>query len=162
MKKKNIRTIQRKHLNTNDYQFISLSLFYSECCCKSDKTLTTLESSNISTITGSSSNANFNGPQSETTMPPNYDEIDPPPSYATLFPANGQKSHDVESTSAVQPTDNSSGDSSQGGVDVAIVTAADAACPTSNAMANGSSSSSSNSSSITASSPSLPSSSMSS
>lgn len=89
-----------------------LSLFCSECCCKSDKTqiLTTLDPSNISPITGSNTNAAFNGTQPETTLPPNYDEIDPPPSYATLFPGNKAFS-DTESSSTSQLPANSSSNS---------------------------------------------------
>ncbi|XP_055320973.1 uncharacterized protein LOC129577614 isoform X2 [Sitodiplosis mosellana] len=106
----------------------------------------------VCVLWGSSSNANFNGPQPETTLPPNYDEIDPPPSYATLFPGN--KSVDAESTSSAQPTANSlSNDATQGGVEVVV-----APCAASDAMANGSSSSSGN----IASAPPLPSSSTSS
>lgn len=70
--------------------------------------LTTLDPSNISTITGSSSSANYNNSQAETTTPPNYDEIDPPPSYATLFPGN--KNTDTESSSTVQPIAHTSND----------------------------------------------------
>lgn len=36
-------------------------------------------------------------------MPPNYDEIDPPPSYATLFPGN--KTYAPESSSTAPVTD---------------------------------------------------------
>lgn len=53
-----------------------------------------VETSNVSTILGSSTNANLNGTTSsgDSTMPPNYDEIDPPPSYSTLFPGKSFES----------------------------------------------------------------------
>lgn len=47
--------------------------------------MTSLDSTNISTITGSNSHS-FMSNSTETTMPPNYDELDPPPSYSVLFP----------------------------------------------------------------------------
>lgn len=119
------------HPNTNEpvhFLFLSLSFsIHSECCCKSNKTplLTTLDPSYISPITGSSSNSTYNGTQPEATMPPNYDEIDPPPSYATLFPGN--KSTDTESSSTdVQPIANTSSESNQ----AATVTAAAATATT--------------------------------
>ncbi|XP_031640928.1 uncharacterized protein LOC116352458 isoform X2 [Contarinia nasturtii] len=98
----------------------------------------------VCVLWGSSSTANYNGTQPETTLPPNYDEIDPPPSYATLFPGN--KNDDAESTSTGQTTTaNTSNTSIQ---DVG------AACATSDSIANGS-----NSNVPQASAPSLPSSS---
>lgn len=45
-------------------------------------------------------------------MPPNYDEIDPPPSYATLFPGN--KAFDTDTSSTSHSTANSSSPVNQG------------------------------------------------
>lgn len=58
-----------------------------ECCCRSKKP-TTPEDPNISSI---SSDLNTTVQIStESVQPPNYDEIDPPPSYAILFPNQKQ------------------------------------------------------------------------
>lgn len=74
-------------------------------CCKSDKApfLNTLDSTNVTPITGSSANSNFNTTQADSSLPPNYDEIDPPPSYATLFPGN--KSYAPQTSSTAPVTD---------------------------------------------------------
>lgn len=82
----------------------------------------------MSTITGSSTNANLNGVQTETAMPPNYDDIDPPPSYATLFP--GRKAYDFE-PSSITANNDTTDDTRQ--ID---------ACVTSNILVNGVNSSS--------------------
>lgn len=115
-------------------------LLPSECCCKRVKTphLTTIESSNISTITGSSSHSTYAGPQQETALPPNYDEIDPPPSYATLFPGNktnadseSTSSSTTTSTTSTQPVANTSSDSAN-----QRIATVSGACGTSEHIAN--------------------------
>lgn len=74
---------QNKLLLTSAFLFLPI-----ECCCRTNKDpLVTMES-NISTVSGN----NYMGNQTESTLPPNYDELDPPPSYSVLFPRNKAES----------------------------------------------------------------------
>lgn len=100
-----------------------------------------VESSNVSTIPGSSTNANLNGTTSsgDSTMPPNYDEIDPPPSYSTLFPGKSFESTassatNESTTEAATVTAIPAGSTSQLTLPTVFILPVEIASPTSTTM----------------------------
>ena len=98
--------------------FFSLSLIFSlhvECCCKSNKTpfLTTLDSANVSTITGNGNNTSYNAQTTDSIFPPNYDELDPPPSYSTLFPGSKDETAQSIEDDVNEPSSSSTQTSAQ-------------------------------------------------
>lgn len=101
----------------------------SECCCRNNKDplVPTLDNANISTIAGNGHT--YLGNPMETTLPPNYDELDPPPSYSVLFPGNKFESVTTIGTVTSAATTTTSSSSSSSSASQSTIMTSDASLP---------------------------------